>query len=90
LKLDGTDYKSFRENLRDQMMTERVREREVQGRIRVSDAEIDAWIDKKRAALEQGGQINLAQVLVSVPEGAPQSLVDERRAIAQAALVRVQ
>ncbi|MEE9475273.1 MAG: SurA N-terminal domain-containing protein, partial [Roseateles sp.] len=62
LKLDGTDYKSFRENLRDQMMTERVREREVQGRIRVSDAEIDAWIDKKRAALEQGGQINLAQV----------------------------
>ncbi|RTL24951.1 MAG: molecular chaperone SurA [Burkholderiales bacterium] len=90
LKLDGTDYKSFRENLRDQMMTERVREREVQGRIRVSDAEIDAWIEKKRAALEQGGQINLAQVLVSVPEGAPQSLVDERRAIAQAALVRVQ
>lgn len=56
----------------------------------MSDAEIDAWIDKKRAALEQGGQINLAQVLVSVPEGAPQSLVDERRAIAQAALVRVQ
>ncbi len=90
LKLDGTDYKSFRENLRDQMMTERVREREVQGRIRVSDAEMDAWIEKKRAALEQGGQINLAQVLVSVPEGAPQSLVDERRAIAQAALVRVQ
>ncbi|RZL30058.1 MAG: molecular chaperone SurA, partial [Rubrivivax sp.] len=34
LKSDGTDYKGFRENLRDQMMTERVREREVQGRIK--------------------------------------------------------
>src|SRR6516225_9896039 len=28
LKADGMDYKSFRENLRDQLMTERVRERD--------------------------------------------------------------
>jgi len=89
LKADGTDYKSFRENLRDQMMTERVREREVQGRIKVSDAEIDAWLDKKRAALEQGGQLNLAQVLVAVPDGTADSVVAEKRAIADAALARV-
>ena len=89
LKADGTDYKSFRENLRDQMMTERVREREVQGRIKVTDAEVDAFLDKKRAALEQGGQINIAQVLVPVPEGAPDSLVAERRARAESALARI-
>ena len=89
LKQDGTDYKSFRENLRDQMLTERVREREVQGRIKISDAEVDAYLDKKRAALEQGGQINLAQVLVSVPEGAPESVVAERRARAEEALARI-
>lgn len=90
LKQDGTDYKSFRENLRDQMMTERVREREVQGRIKITDPEIDAWLDKRRQALEQGGQINLAQVLVSVPEGAAESVVAERRAVAEAALARIQ
>jgi len=89
LRLDGTDYKGFRENLRDQMMTERVREREVQGRIKVTDAEIDAYLDKKRAALEQGGQINLAQVLVTVPDGAAESVVAERRARAEAALARI-
>jgi peptidyl-prolyl cis-trans isomerase SurA len=89
LKADGTDFKSFRENLRDQMMTERVREREVQGRIKITDAEIDDYLDKKRAALEQGGQINLAQVLVTVPEGAPDSVMAERRARAEAALARV-
>jgi peptidyl-prolyl cis-trans isomerase SurA len=89
LRADGTDYKSFRENLRDQMMTERVREREVQGRIKVSDAEIDAYLDKKRAALEQGGQVNLAQVLVPVPEGAAEAVVAERRARAEAALARI-
>lgn len=89
LKQDGTDYKGFRENLRDQMMTERVREREVQGRIKVTDTEIDAWLDKRRAALEQSGQINLAQVLVPVPDGAAEGLVAERRAKAEAALARV-
>lgn len=89
LRADGTDYKSFRENLRDQMMTERVREREVQGRIKVTDAEIDAYLDKKRAELAAGGAINIAQVLVPVPEGAPESVVAERRARAEAAMTRI-
>jgi len=89
LRADGTDYKSFRENLRDQMMTERVREREVQGRIKVTDAEIDAYLDKKRAELAAGGAINIAQVLVPVPEGAPESVVAERRARAEAAMARI-
>ncbi len=89
LKADGTDYKSFRENLRDQMMTERVREREVQSRIKITDADIDAYLDKKRAALEQGGMVDLAQVLVSVPEGASEAVVAEKRARAEAALARI-
>ena len=89
LKADGTDYKSFRENLRDQMMTERVREREVQGRIKVTDAEIDAYLDKKRNELASGGMVNLAQVLVPVPDGAPETVVAERRARAEAALARI-
>ena len=89
LKADGMDYKTFRENLRDQMMTERVRDREVQGRIKITDAEIDEVLDKKRALLEQGGQVNLAQVLVSVPDGAPASVVAEKRARAEEALARI-
>ncbi|MFG6467958.1 peptidylprolyl isomerase [Roseateles sp. BYS87W] len=89
LKQDGTDYKSFRENLRDQMMTERVREREVQGRIKITDAEIDAYLDKKRADLANGGQLNLAQVLVPVPERSTEAQIAERKARAEAALARI-
>ena len=89
LKEDGMEYKRFRENLRDQLMTERVREREVQGRIRVTDSEIDKNIEDRRAALANGGQLNLAQILVTVPEGANEATVAERRARAEAALARV-
>ena len=50
LRKEGIDYVRFRTNLRDQLLTERVREREVQARIRVTDAEIDAYLDKRREA----------------------------------------
>ena len=89
LKEDGMEYRRFRENLRDQLMTERVREREVQGRIRVTDGEIDKYLGDRRAALANGGQLNLAQILVTVPEGANPTTVAERRARAEAALARV-
>jgi peptidyl-prolyl cis-trans isomerase SurA len=89
LKLDGMDYRSFRENLRDQLMTERVREREVQGRIRITDGEIDKFLDQRREQLVNAGLLNLAQILVPVPEGAAEGIVAERRARAEAALARV-
>lgn len=89
LKEEGIDYKRFRENLRDQMMTERVREREVQGRIRVTDGEIDQFLAEQRKQRAGGLQLNLAQILVTVPEGAAESVVAERRAKAEAALQRV-
>ena len=89
LKEDGMDYRRFRENLRDQLMTERVREREVQSRIRVTDGDIDKYLEDRRAALANGGQLNLAQILVTVPEGANPTTLAERRARAEAALARV-
>ncbi|MDN3918823.1 peptidylprolyl isomerase [Roseateles violae] len=89
LKADGMDYKRFRENLRDQIMSERVREREVQGRIRITDGDIDKFLEQRKEALAAGGQLNLAQILVTVPENAPEAVVNERRERAQAALERV-
>jgi peptidyl-prolyl cis-trans isomerase SurA len=89
LRQDGIDYGRFRNNIRDQILTERVREREVQARIRISDAEIDAFIDKRRAAAGASDEFNIAQILVTVPDGASAALVAERRARADAALARV-
>jgi peptidyl-prolyl cis-trans isomerase SurA len=95
LAQDGMDLPRFRANLRDQMMVERVREREVAQRIRITDGEIDALIDKQRGGAPGSGssgtevQYNIAQVLIKLPEGANESTVAERRARAEAALVRI-
>ena len=89
LRQEGISYAKFRDNIRDQMLVERVREREVVSRIKISDAEIDDLIEKRRNAAGVGAQINLAQILVTVPENASDAVVAERRARAEAALKRV-
>ena len=88
LRKDGIDYAKFRSNVKDQMLVERMREREVAGRIRVSDAEIDNLIEERRAG-GANAQFNIAQILVSVPENATQVVLAERRDRAMAALRRV-
>jgi peptidyl-prolyl cis-trans isomerase SurA len=89
LRKEGIDYTRFRNNVRDQMMTERVREREVQARIRVSDAEIDAYLDKRRAAAGASAEYDVAQILVSVRDGASVAETAERRERAESARLRV-
>lgn len=89
LRREGIEYTRFRNNLRDQMMMERVREREVQSRIRITDAEIDAMIEQQRRTAASQPEIDIAQILVSVPDGAGDAVVAERRAKAEAALARV-
>jgi len=89
LAAEGIDFKRFRENLRDQMLSERVREREVQGRIRITDGDIDKYLDERQAALQGRAQLNIAQILVPVPEGAGPVVVSERKARAEAALARI-
>lgn len=89
LRTEGIDYVRFRNNIRDQIMIERLREREVQARIRITDAEIDEYLARQRAS-GANAQLNIAQVLVAVPEGASEAVVAERQAVAQAALARIQ
>ena len=89
LQREGMDYARFRKNVRDQLLVERTREREVQSRINVTDAEIDAWLEKERGGAGSATEYNIAQVLVTVPEGANVSAVAERRARAETALARI-
>ena len=89
LRAEGIDYGRFRSNLRDQMMIERLREREVYQRIKVSDEDIDALLAQQRAEASADADTNIAQILITVPEGAAAAAVAARRAIAEAALARV-
>ena len=89
LQQQGIAYNTFRNNVRDQLLTERVREREVNARIRIANDEVDALIDKRRATAGNAVQLNIAQILVTVPDGAGIDVVAQRQKRAEAALLRV-
>lgn len=89
LASDGIDLTRFRSNLRDQLLVERTREREVYQRIRITDAEVEAMVERQRAARGAEVELSLAQILVSVPEGASDAVVREREQKALQALARL-
>ncbi len=89
LQSEGVDYGRFRRNLRDQILVERTREREVQSRIRITESEIDAELARQRLVAGNETELNIAQILIAVPDGAGDALVMERRVRAENVLARV-
>ena len=89
LRSEGLDYVRFRDMLRDQILLERVREREVQSRIRIGDAEIESWLVEQRAKNGAATEYNVAQILLSLPESAPPDVVAQKRQTAVAILQRL-
>jgi peptidyl-prolyl cis-trans isomerase SurA len=86
---DGQDLGRFRANLRDQLAIERVREREVAQRIRITDGEIDAFIEQQRGATAGEVRYNIAQILIKLPDSPSDAVVAERRARAEQAVARI-
>ncbi|MET0382084.1 MAG: peptidylprolyl isomerase [Burkholderiaceae bacterium] len=89
LRQQGVDFTTFRNGIRDQIVVERLREREVVSRIRVTDAEINDYIAKLRGGRDASPQIDLAQILVSVPEKPAPGDLPRLQARAEQALARV-
>lgn len=75
--MDGTSVQAFRTQLRNQLTLSRLHEKEVAGRIRISDAEVERALQEQRAtdADPFAIEINLAQVLIAVPENASEAQV---------------
>lgn len=91
LAKEGIDPKEFRQQLRDQLTLTRLREREVDNRVKVTDQDVDRFISEELAKnndpLKQ--DINIAQILFAVPESASSSEIDAIAAQAQKVLERV-
>jgi peptidyl-prolyl cis-trans isomerase SurA len=69
---DGMDVATVRAQLRDQVLISRLHEREVESRIRISDQDIDRFLQEQKANNTDHftQDINLAQLLIAVPEKA--------------------
>ena len=89
LTKDGVSLATFRTQLRNQLMTTRLREREVETRVRVSDNDIDQFLrDQRGSQPPMGIDLNLAMILVPVPEDSTEAQITAFQVRADAAARR--
>ena len=84
LERDNVPFDAWREDLREQIILSRLREREVDDKIQVSDTEIDLFLEEMKTQPERA-EYNAAHILVRLPEQATPERIEEARARAQKA-----
>jgi peptidyl-prolyl cis-trans isomerase SurA len=83
---EGLSVSAFREQLRDQLMISRLRERDVDNRARISDTDIAQYLQSQQAGKPVASSpidINLAMILIAVPESSSEQEAAELKIKAQ-------
>ena len=89
LERDGLQFDRFREEIRNEIMVTRLREREVDDKIQISDSEIDLYVAEAEGPGAPLGDVeyNLAHVLVRLPEQATPDSIQAARVRAEKVIV---
>ena len=89
LEREGVPYANYREDIRRQITVQRVRDREVDSKVTVSDAEVDNYL--ATVASQAGGEneYQLSHIYVGVAEQAPPDQVEASRKRAEQALAEI-
>ena len=83
LESDGYHYEKFREDIRHEILTSRLRQRQVDNRITVTDREIRNFMDNQEHQGEIETEFSLSHILISTPEGLSASEREEAKKIAE-------
>lgn len=89
LEQEGVDFKKFREEIRSEIIASRLREREVDSKIVISDNEIDNYLATQAKQPGRNEEYQLAHILVLVPEQASAEKIQASRERAEQALAQL-
>ena len=80
----GISYEDFKQNLKNQIITQQVISREVGSRMNVSKEELQQFYDEHKSQMEQPEQIRLSELLISRKRGDKSPPADDAQALAAA------
>lgn len=89
LEKDGIPFAKFREDIRNEIVMTRLREREVDTKIVVTDGEIDNFLSLQQRTTDTNDEYNVSHILVVVPENASPEQIQTRRARAEQAYAQL-
>ena len=83
---DGIPWPRFREDIRKEIILSRLRDREVESRVVVTEGEIDNYLANPERKADQREEFNVSHILLRVPEGASPETLMRLKARADAAM----
>lgn len=89
LQSESIDYRKFREDIRREIILGRLKEREIDNRVNVTEAEIDNLLTTKSSSQDSADEYSLGHILVRVPEEASPEVLQKLRAKAEDALKKL-
>ncbi|HEY0973468.1 MAG TPA: peptidylprolyl isomerase [Solimonas sp.] len=87
VRQDGLDYLAVREQIREEVLIQRLRAKEVESRVTITDQDVDLLLAS--TGVDENVEYRLSHILVSLPEGASADVRDAARAKADGLLKRI-
>jgi peptidyl-prolyl cis-trans isomerase SurA len=79
LDKEGVSYPRFRTDVRDDIILTRLRDREVDSRVQISEGEIDNFLAEQAGVTAGAVEYNLSQILLRVPDNATTERIEATR-----------
>ncbi|MBI5891858.1 MAG: peptidylprolyl isomerase [Nitrosomonadales bacterium] len=89
LEQEGSVFKDFREEIRNEMISARLREREVDNKLVISENEVDNYLANQARQEGKGEELQLSHIMVVVPEQASADKIQTFRNRAEQALAKL-
>ncbi len=80
MEKEGTTFGAFREEIRNEIQMQRLREHEVDNKIQISEAEVDTYLQAEQAAAADRFEVNISQILIRIPENSSPEQIAARKA----------
>lgn len=89
LEKDGVEFNKFREEIRGEIISVRLREREVDSKLVISESDIEDFLATQARQGNKGEELQLAHILVVVPEQASADSIQTYKRRAEEALAKL-
>jgi len=80
MEKEGITFAAFREEIREEIIMQRLREHEVDSKVQISDAEVDAHLAAEAAMAAEQFEMNISQIMIRIPENASPEVIAQKKA----------
>jgi len=77
LESEGISFAAFREDVREEITLTRLREREVDNKLQITEAEVDTFLAAQGQSLQKTEEFKIAQILIRIPENPSPAVIAE-------------